>query len=262
MRQQGRERAANILDVPAESGAIAAALQQALSPVFRQSLDGMTNPYGDGTAARTIARVLSTVPLEGLLIKRPAPIAADIYPATLAVELPLVVAVQTQRVDRKRLSAPLTIEVDAEAMSRSRQGTIFGPVSFAMADQAFPAPGYTDLVVAFVSVWLEAIVLITSGQKNYMRVRYYHNPYSIDISAGEKGAADLEFIWHSAAGDKLVASLTMRLRELMKQTVEVAERILETCEQRGWSDPDTQQIAQTLKEAKKTLRKHAALGLP
>src|ERR1700677_3582396 len=74
MRQQGRERAANIIDVPAESGVIAAALGQALSPAFRQSLEGMTNPYGDGTAARTIARVLSSVALEGLLIKRPAPV--------------------------------------------------------------------------------------------------------------------------------------------------------------------------------------------
>ena len=34
----------------------------------------MTNPYGDGTAADTIARVLTTVPLEGLLIKQPAPL--------------------------------------------------------------------------------------------------------------------------------------------------------------------------------------------
>ena len=35
----------------------------------------MANPYGDGTAAATIARVLTTVPLDGLLIKRPTPLA-------------------------------------------------------------------------------------------------------------------------------------------------------------------------------------------
>ena len=34
----------------------------------------MTNPYGDGTAAGTIARVLATAPLNRLLIKRPVPI--------------------------------------------------------------------------------------------------------------------------------------------------------------------------------------------
>jgi hypothetical protein len=34
----------------------------------------MTNPYGNGTAAKTIANVLITVPLEGLLLKQPAPL--------------------------------------------------------------------------------------------------------------------------------------------------------------------------------------------
>jgi UDP-N-acetylglucosamine 2-epimerase (non-hydrolysing)/GDP/UDP-N,N'-diacetylbacillosamine 2-epimerase (hydrolysing) len=74
MRQQGRERARNIIDSPAAPSAIRAAIRRALSPEFRESLRGMTNPYGDGTAAVTIARVLSTVPLDGLLIKQPAPL--------------------------------------------------------------------------------------------------------------------------------------------------------------------------------------------
>jgi UDP-hydrolysing UDP-N-acetyl-D-glucosamine 2-epimerase len=74
MRQQGRERAANVLDVPADSGSICNALGRALSPEFRSSLHGMINPYGNGTAAATIAGVLATVPLENILIKSPAPI--------------------------------------------------------------------------------------------------------------------------------------------------------------------------------------------
>ena len=74
IRQQGRERARNVLDAPAETSAIRAAIAQALSPDFRESLRGMANPYGDGTAAETIARVLATVPLDSLLIKQPAPL--------------------------------------------------------------------------------------------------------------------------------------------------------------------------------------------
>jgi UDP-N-acetylglucosamine 2-epimerase (non-hydrolysing)/GDP/UDP-N,N'-diacetylbacillosamine 2-epimerase (hydrolysing) len=74
IRQQGRERARNIIDVPAETSAILAGVHHALTPGFRGSLAGMTNPYGDGTAARTIAHVLTTVSLNGLLIKQPAPL--------------------------------------------------------------------------------------------------------------------------------------------------------------------------------------------
>lgn len=76
MRQQGRERPHNVLDAPAETGAIQAALQRALSQEFRASLKGMSNPYGDGTAAETIVRVLTTVSVERLLIKAPVPVAA------------------------------------------------------------------------------------------------------------------------------------------------------------------------------------------
>jgi UDP-N-acetylglucosamine 2-epimerase (non-hydrolysing)/GDP/UDP-N,N'-diacetylbacillosamine 2-epimerase (hydrolysing) len=74
MRQQGRERAANVIDAPAETGAIVAALTKALDPGFRAGLTGMENPYGNGTAATTIAQVLATVELDGLLIKEPAPL--------------------------------------------------------------------------------------------------------------------------------------------------------------------------------------------
>ncbi|MGA9060377.1 MAG: UDP-N-acetylglucosamine 2-epimerase [Terracidiphilus sp.] len=74
MRQQGRERARNVIDAPADAAAIGAALQRALSPEFRESLAGLTNPYGDGAAAKAIARVLVSVPLDGLLVKQAVPV--------------------------------------------------------------------------------------------------------------------------------------------------------------------------------------------
>ncbi len=77
IRQQGRERARNVIDAPAETGAIDAAIHRALSPDFRKSLAGLTNPYGDGTAAETIALVLTTVSLDSLLIKQPVPVSDE-----------------------------------------------------------------------------------------------------------------------------------------------------------------------------------------
>ena len=71
IRQKGRERARNIIDVPADTPAICAALMRATDPAFRKSLTGMTNPYGDGTAAEVIVRVLASVSLDRLLMKEP-----------------------------------------------------------------------------------------------------------------------------------------------------------------------------------------------
>ena len=77
MRQQGRERARNVMDVAADAVAIEAAIRRALSAEFKASLAGMTNPYGDGHAAERIAEVLATVALEGLLVKAPTPIPGE-----------------------------------------------------------------------------------------------------------------------------------------------------------------------------------------
>ena len=88
IRQQGRERGHNVIDAPAEAAAILSALQRALNSEFRGSLHGMENPYGNGTAAETIARVLTTVRLDGLLIKQPTPLPKDANPGSKFLERP------------------------------------------------------------------------------------------------------------------------------------------------------------------------------
>lgn len=70
MRQQGRERARNVLDAEPIAASILQQIEMATSPSFRASLLGMTNPYGDGHAAERIAEVLATLPpRERLLLK-------------------------------------------------------------------------------------------------------------------------------------------------------------------------------------------------
>ena len=81
MRQQGREQARNVIDVPADMEAISDALKRVLDPSFRADLHGLVNPYGNGRAAEVIARVLAETALEHLLIKEPGPIPGIAEPA-------------------------------------------------------------------------------------------------------------------------------------------------------------------------------------
>jgi UDP-hydrolysing UDP-N-acetyl-D-glucosamine 2-epimerase len=76
-RQKGRERARNILDAEPEVVAIRAKITEAADPSFRESLAGMTNPYGDGHAAEKIVQVLTGTPLTGDLIVKRARSAED-----------------------------------------------------------------------------------------------------------------------------------------------------------------------------------------
>jgi UDP-hydrolysing UDP-N-acetyl-D-glucosamine 2-epimerase len=70
MRQQGRERARNVLDAEPTAASILGQVEKATSDSFRVSLSGMMNPYGEGHAAERIVEVLTTLPSrERLLLK-------------------------------------------------------------------------------------------------------------------------------------------------------------------------------------------------
>jgi UDP-hydrolysing UDP-N-acetyl-D-glucosamine 2-epimerase len=78
IRQQGRERARNVIDAPAATDAILNAIRSARDADFRASLDGMTNLYGEGYASEKIAEVLARVSLgQQLLLKRAAPLTLE-----------------------------------------------------------------------------------------------------------------------------------------------------------------------------------------
>jgi len=68
IRQKGREQAANIIDVTADSCIVIEAIDKALSQDFIQSLENIDNPYGDGYASEMIVKILSTVIIDDKLL--------------------------------------------------------------------------------------------------------------------------------------------------------------------------------------------------
>lgn len=70
-RQNGRQRAENVLDVPHDREEIVRAIEKALTDKpFRQMLKTIVNPYGDGFSARRIVDVLEKVRLDENLIQK------------------------------------------------------------------------------------------------------------------------------------------------------------------------------------------------
>ena len=69
-RQQGRVRAANVIDVGYERREVAHGIRRALASEFRSSLKGLANPCGDGHSAERILRRLKDVPLDDRLIMK------------------------------------------------------------------------------------------------------------------------------------------------------------------------------------------------
>lgn len=69
-RQEGRLAPANVVTCREDRSSIDTAIERALTPGFRDALSGLTNPYGDGLAAKRIVDVLESVDLRRLPRKR------------------------------------------------------------------------------------------------------------------------------------------------------------------------------------------------
>jgi len=69
-RQQGRLKAANVIDVSGGADAIYGAVRRGLDPSFRASLSNVQNPYGDGQAAARIVDTLKHVQLGPRLLQK------------------------------------------------------------------------------------------------------------------------------------------------------------------------------------------------
>lgn len=70
IRQEGRLRAANVIDVGDEPRVILAGIRRAVSAEFRAGLAGLENPYGDGHAAERIVETLRRVELGARLLQK------------------------------------------------------------------------------------------------------------------------------------------------------------------------------------------------
>jgi GDP/UDP-N,N'-diacetylbacillosamine 2-epimerase (hydrolysing) len=68
-RQQGRIRAASVVNCEPTKAGIAEAIHQILSPDFKDSLKNLKNPYGEQNASEQIVPVLKNTDLENLLKK-------------------------------------------------------------------------------------------------------------------------------------------------------------------------------------------------
>lgn len=70
IRQEGRERSTNVIDCSSNKNDIIRALKFAKSVKFKQELSVCKNPYGDGSAGKKIANILSSIMIDENLLQK------------------------------------------------------------------------------------------------------------------------------------------------------------------------------------------------
>ena len=69
-RQRGRERGINVIDCEGKQRAIFEAIQKALSPAFKKSVQTCVSPYGDGKSSEKILKILKSITIDKKLLEK------------------------------------------------------------------------------------------------------------------------------------------------------------------------------------------------
>jgi hypothetical protein len=146
-------------------------------------------------------------------------------------------------------SIQLRVRID-EFFKRSESGAIWGRVYFEIGDGSFfPDPGWTDLVAAFLRTWLGGLLQIAGETTTKERVPFYDGPFAVDVSLSSLGLLELGFVRKGTVR----YSAEARIENLLQDAVSAAGQLLTNCQQKGWTNADTEALALLMEQGARTL---------
>lgn len=129
---------------------------------------------------------------------------------------------------------------DDQFFSQTGLGTIGGTIYFQIgADQFFPEKGWTDLPLAVLGGWLEALVEIADGTVSETSAPFLDGDLEARVSRGQLGFVHLDFFLKG----KTRLSTTTRIHDLLENALTAADSLLTRCRQKNWSNNDTEALA-------------------
>jgi len=69
-RQKGRVQGANVINCDHNVNKISKAIKKGLSKKFKNTLNGMSNPYGDGNSSQKIVETLKKITIDNALLNK------------------------------------------------------------------------------------------------------------------------------------------------------------------------------------------------
>lgn len=135
---------------------------------------------------------------------------------------------------------------DDELLSRSRYGTVWGRIYFEFGEECFPDAGWTDLPIAFVSVWLDSLMEVLDATTRRVSVPFVDGPLRVDVTVEAEGQARLEFI-HK---DVPKTAAIVLVADLLRDAICAGEQLISICKRYGWSTgPDYVNLTASINKA-------------
>ena len=82
------------------------------------------------------------------------------------------------------------LKVEPDSLRRTGKGTISGRVYLQTNKGGFPGVDWSDIVVAVLCAWLDAINLVSAGSK-FQKVHFMDGPYHVELTHEPQGMISL-----------------------------------------------------------------------
>jgi hypothetical protein len=127
------------------------------------------------------------------------------------------------------------VRLDLKALTRSKAGSIAGPIWLQVGSVAFPEEHWSDFPVAIVGAWLQAALKIHAGADQQAVCYFLDGPFSFTIDQRSPT------IWRIAFRDKLKipqAEHDVHAQGFSGILAAAAGQLMDACQERGWSGRD------------------------
>lgn len=134
-------------------------------------------------------------------------------------------------------AVPFTVFTDPAAMTQRTSGSIIGPLHVVVGDEALPAAPWHDFPVVVLAGWCQAL----SRRRRTVDLDFMDGPCALHLEVLPTGSTAIRFVDSGEERELGVAALA----DIRAAAVAAATAVLDECGRRGWSTPETQQLART-----------------
>ena len=135
------------------------------------------------------------------------------------------------------------VELDeANVSCSSLSGLVTAGVWLRTGEEYFPGKGWDDFAVVIVAAWVDASLQLLRGDRQSVQIEFMDGPYAIGITRVTPREWSLTLVERRRSG-QVERFLTADAGPLVDSLVDVSDRLVRMCQQRGWVSPDSERLA-------------------
>lgn len=131
-----------------------------------------------------------------------------------------------------------SVKVEPLRFSRTKYGSVVGPIWVEMQSACFPGKSWSDFPVVILGWWFEAINGLCSGAPKRAECRFMEGPFAFEICAIEPDNWLLRFLRKDVLETRCLLESRQSPALMVREVQSSAKLVFRYCHERSWLSDD------------------------